>query len=212
MTLITNHPLRCQCGQLQGQVRVDARLNHGVCSCRDCQAFAHFLGQADAVLDGQGGTEIVATLPQNVRFTQGASQLACMRLSPNGLLRWYARCCNTPIGNTPPGYKLHFVGLVHTCLKGGASANGTDAINASFGPVRMHVHTKFAKNTPAGKPASMVASSVTSVLGFMRHVLRARLDGSYTTTPFFSAAGEVAVVPTVVSAAERQQLMGLVLP
>jgi hypothetical protein len=209
MTQNKSRLLRCQCGQLQGQVNHTAPVNHGVCYCRDCQAFAHFLGKADSVLDAQGGTEVVATLPQNVRFTQGASQLACMRLSPNGLLRWYARCCNTPIGNTPPGYKLHFVGLVHTCLRGAASTNRADALTPAFGPVRMHAFTKYAKNTPAGKPASMVASSVTSVLGFMRHVLRARLDGSYTTTPFFSAAGDVAVVPTVISAAERQRLMGL---
>jgi hypothetical protein len=34
-----------------------------------------------------------------------------MRLSDKGLLRWYARCCNTPIANTPANYKASFAGI-----------------------------------------------------------------------------------------------------
>jgi hypothetical protein len=30
---------------------------------------------------------------------------------------WYARCCNTPIGNTLVDYRISFIGLVHTCLQ-----------------------------------------------------------------------------------------------
>ncbi len=65
-----------------------------------------------------GGTDVVATLPRHVRFTQGIEALACMSLSETGMLRWYARCCNTAIGNTPRNFKVSHVGLIHICLQG----------------------------------------------------------------------------------------------
>jgi hypothetical protein len=34
-----------------------------------------------------------------------------------GLLRWYAACCKTPIGNTLPNFRASFVGLIHSCLQ-----------------------------------------------------------------------------------------------
>ena len=86
------------------------------CYCRDCQAFAHALGNPGAILDKLGGTDIVATLQQYVTFTKGTEALACLSLSERGLLRWYANCCNTPIANTARNPKLSYVGLVHTCL------------------------------------------------------------------------------------------------
>jgi len=66
------------------------------------------------ILDAQGGTDVVQTRPANLTFTHGQDTLACMRLTPKGLLRWYAACCNTPIGNTVANYRMPFVGLVHS--------------------------------------------------------------------------------------------------
>jgi len=83
--------------------------NRCVCYCRDCQAFAHFLGKVDAILDERGGSEIIQVLPRNLTFTQGIELLACMRLTEKGLLRWYAACCNTPIGK----HAGHAETLVH---------------------------------------------------------------------------------------------------
>ena len=94
-------PLRCRCGSIEGYVaapRVGAR---AICYCRDCQTFARFLGNPNEVLNGQGGTDIIATLPGHVHFTRGVDQLRCISLSHKGLLRWYAGCCRTPVGNTP---------------------------------------------------------------------------------------------------------------
>src|SRR5271165_2181914 len=108
-----NHLLKCRCGTLKGSVGQSARVNRCICYCRDCQAFAHFLGRADETLDAQGGTDIVQTLPATIAFTQGVDALACMRLTENGLLRWYSACCSTPIGNTLANYKISFIGLVH---------------------------------------------------------------------------------------------------
>ena len=112
-----NHPLRCRCGTLKGYVSHPEKVTRGVCYCRDCQAFAHFLGTTGDILDEMGGTDVVATLPKYVTFTQGVDALACMSLTETGMLRWYASCCNTPIGNTPRDFKVSHVGLIHTCLE-----------------------------------------------------------------------------------------------
>ena len=106
-----NHSLRCTCGKLRGHVSEPEKGIHLMCYCKDCQAFANFLGKGAELLDAQGGSDIVAVHPRSVHFTEGQGELACMSLSPNGLLRWYARCCNTPIANTPrsspPGCCVH---------------------------------------------------------------------------------------------------------
>ena len=191
-----NHPLRCKCGALKGYVSRPEAVSRGVCYCKDCQAYAHFLGKADDILDKMGGTDVVATLPKYVTFTQGLDGLACMSLTENGMLRWYASCCNTPIGNTPRNFKMAHVGLIHTCLE-----DPSRPLDTSFGPVRMRVNTKSAK----GNPRSMPISTFASVLRFMISLTRARLDGSYKRTPFFDPdRGTPVKSPRVLTSAERE--------
>jgi hypothetical protein len=85
---------------LKGFVEIPQNANRGVCYCKDCQAFAHFLGKDGETLDERGGTDVTQVLPKNIAFTQGTEILACIRLTEKGLLRWYAGCCNTPVVNT----------------------------------------------------------------------------------------------------------------
>jgi hypothetical protein len=193
-----NHPLRCQCGTLQGRVSHTETVCRGVCYCKDCQAYAHFLGKADEMLDEMGGSDVVATLPQHVAFTQGIEALTCMSLSDKGMLRWYASCCNTPIGNTSRDFKVSHVGLLHNCLRESSS------LDDAFGPVRMRVGMKSAKGTPK----AMGASTTISILRFMARLTRARLDGSYRKTPFFDPeTGAPRVSPKVLTPEERARLM-----
>jgi hypothetical protein len=95
-------PLRCRCRHVRG-VAIDVSPSSGfrfVCYCEDCQAFARFLGRAD-VLDWAGGTDIFQMPPGRVKLTSGMDAMRCLRLSPKSrVLRWYADCCRTPIGNT----------------------------------------------------------------------------------------------------------------
>jgi len=197
-----NHPLQCKCGTLKGSISHPEKANRGVCYCRDCQAYAHFLSKAGDILDEMGGTDVVATLPQHVTFAQGTEVLTCMSLTQNGLLRWYASCCNTPIGNTPRDFKVSFVGLVHNCLD-----SPSKTLESSFGPVRMVVNTKNAK----GRPRSMPMSTVTSVLRFATSLIGARLNGSYKSTPFFDPnRGAPVVQPKVLSSSERERVMNAV--
>jgi hypothetical protein len=194
-----NHPLHCQCGTLQGQVSHTESVCRGVCYCKDCQAYAHFLGKADEILDEMGGSDVVATLPQHVSFTQGVEKLTCMSLSDKGMLRWYASCCNTPIGNTSRDFKVSHVGLLHNCLQ-----DPSTSLDSAFGPVRMKVGMKSAKGTPKG----MAVSTTVAILGFMATLIRTRLNGGYKITPFFDPeTGKPRVSPKVLTQAERAGLM-----
>jgi len=182
---MTDQQIRCRCGTLQGTLAEAAWSNRVICYCDDCQAFPAALGCADTVLDARGGTDIVQTGPRFVAFTQGRDQLACLRLTPKGPLRWYAKCCNTPIGNTPANPKFAFVGLLHSCL--GSPAE----LDRVFGPPRMEVFTKFALGEPKPKQRLPVLGG----LAFVGHLLGARLRGSYRMTPFFDHHGEPVAQP-----------------
>lgn len=182
-----HHPISCDCGNVTGHLDASAWANRIICYCDNCQAFAEFLGRPDDILDTRGGSDIVQTAPRFVSFSQGHEHLACTRLSPR-LLRWYASCCRTPIGNTPANRKLSFVGLVHNCL---ADAD----LDAAFGAPKMRVFTKFARGEPKPK-GEMPMPDVARLAG---RVAWARLRGHYRHGPFFDATG--APVATPVSAA-----------
>jgi hypothetical protein len=196
------HPLQCLCGTVKGFVHDPQRANRAVCYCNDCQAFAHFLGKSGEILDDRGGSDVIQVLPRNVTFIQGTGALACMRLTTKGLLRWYAGCCNTPIGNTLDNFKISFIGLVHTCLE-----TSDVPMQDSFGPVRAWVNTKGAKGNPKPKTVGMG----TTILWFLANVAKARIDGSYKQTPLFLVdTGTPIVSPRVLSREERASVMNAV--
>jgi hypothetical protein len=170
------HPLRCRCGTIKGLVKDPRSANRALCYCKDCQAFAHFLGQQKEILDAQGGTDVIQILPKNLAFTQGIEALACIRLTDKGMIRWYASCCNTPIGNTLPNFKISFIGLVHNCLE-----NSETTLQDSFGPIRACVNTQGAKGDP--KPKSRGAGAI--IVWFISTVLMARITGAYKQNPLF---------------------------
>src|ERR1700722_18917211 len=199
---MASHPLKCRCGTLKGLVHDPGSANRGVCYCRDCQAFAHFLGRSAEVLDERGGTDVIQILPRNVVFTQGIEALVCMRLTDKGLVRWYAECCKTPIGNTLVTPKMSFIGLVHTCLEGPSEPTG--GLDKDFGPVRSWFNTNGAKGEPKPKQVGLWRT-----LGwFFSTVLKARFNGDYRTTPFFDmATGRPVVAPRVLTEAEHAEIV-----
>jgi hypothetical protein len=189
-----NHPLQCRCGTLKGFVANPRSANRALCYCKDCQAFAHFLGRPDEILDSRGGSDVIQILPKNLTFTQGVESLACMRLTQKGMLRWYARCCNTPVGNTIATPKISFIGLLHNCLE-----TPERPLQNSFGPVRVWVFTDSAKGSP--KPKEKGKGTI--ALWFIGTVLKARITGDYRYTPFFLADMRTPIVsPHVLSSEE----------
>ena len=57
-------PMRCRCGQLEGQLTFTERAGRAVCYCRDCQAFARFLGNSERILNELAGTDL---FPRDLR-------------------------------------------------------------------------------------------------------------------------------------------------
>jgi len=188
------HRFRCTCGQVRGEILEPRHAMRAVCYCRDCQTYAHLLRRADRVLDAIGGTDVVATAASNVAITAGREHLACVTLSPTGLLRWYAACCGTPIANTPRNWKLPYVGLVHTCL------NQPDALERSFPRVDMRVNRNGAHGTVP--PDAGLAGKLRFARMAVR-LIRIRLAGAYRSTPLFSASGEPVATREKVEAARR---------
>ncbi len=196
-------PIRCTCGTLRGVLRgiSSARGNRGVCYCDDCQSFAHFLGRPAEILDEHGGTEVFQTSPARVEIAAGADRLACIRLTPKGLLRWYASCCRTPIGNTLATPKIPFVGLVRACL-----AADDAALESVLGPVRYRGMGRFAKGDISGLDVRERFSlgSLARVTGI---IVGAKLRGDARRSPFFDAAnGEPVAAPNVLSEEELRRI------
>jgi hypothetical protein len=191
--------LRCHCGTVRGVAHgvTPSSINHCLCYCDDCQAFAHLLGRADDVLDAYGGTEIAQMSQASVVFTAGADDLAAVRLTPKGLMRWYARCCNTPIGNTLATSALPFIGVIRAFV---------DAPTTALGPIRGRAWAKTAKGGRAAVPKDglpepvMVARVIAKLIGW-------RLRGDRTRSPLFDAqTGRAFVEPHVLGRAEREDL------
>jgi hypothetical protein len=196
------HSIRCNCGKLKGTLHRNDYVNRCVCYCADCQSFARFLKRENEILDEKGGTKIIQTIPANVTFAEGIENLTCMRLTANGMLRWYAACCNTPIGNTPPNLSTSFIGLIHNCLSSDQSS-----LDRAFGSVRMHVNTKYAIGEDKPKSTGLLSGTL-RIIGM---VLKARLDGSYKHTPFFVLeSGAPIVTPKVLSDQELKVVMDAV--
>jgi len=190
------HRFHCRCGTVQGEVLQPRQGVRAACYCRDCQAYAHVLGEPGRVLDAAGGTEVVATQAPYVRFTAGTSSLACLSLSPRGLLRWYARCCATPIANTPRDWRLPYVGLVHTGL------GPVESLEGGFGPVQLRVNTQSARAAP---PGGRGLRGWARFGGLVVRLLAARLRGTYRASPFFDREGRPAVPVEVVPREKVEQ-------
>ena len=190
-------PLRCHCGSVEGFVASPRAAARAVCYCRDCQAFARFLGQP-AVLDGNGGTDIVAIAPDALRITAGIGQVACMSMGPKGLLRWYAACCRTPLANTSRDPKLYYTGVVAACLDAAPAE-----LDAALGP-----RDRIVANTGSAT-APVESSGLRFVLGGLRifgPVIAARLRGRRAGAPFFDASGQPLRQPEVISRERREAL------
>ena len=193
-------PLECACGAAQWVAREvsGSRGNHVVCYCDDCQAFAHALGCADRVLDPNGASEIFQISPARIELRAGGEHLACLRLRPSGLLRWYTSCCRTPIGNTLASRQVPFVGLV---LRRADGESERRAREAALGPVRGAFNARFA----VGDRGQLVAHDripAALFLRLLRIMVGARLRGEHARSPFFSASGEPIAEPRVLTADE----------
>lgn len=202
--MFTDVELQCRCGKIHGWLR-DASpntSNRAVCYCDDCQAFLHHLGRAE-LLDEHGGSDIVQVPPSMVSFDRGSEHVTALRLSPKGLYRWYASCCNTPLGNTVTP-RVPFVGIVTELLQQAPSARPCDEV---FGAPRGRIYGKFAVGEP---PPGSVKPNVRFLAHTIRKGLGWMLRGNGWPNPFFDrSSGNPKYPVKVLSTAERDALRPL---
>jgi len=158
----------------------------------------HRLNRAD-LLDAAGGTEVVPVYPAEIEIVSGREVLQCLRLSPNGIYRWYAGCCNTPVANTKPGFP--WAGVVHRMY----SVQDPGYLQRTLGPIKSRIKGRFARGTPpSGTAADIDLKGFKTVLPFL---LKGMLLGKGKHSPFFQQDGRTPIVqPVVVSLEERNAL------
>lgn len=173
--------------------------------CDDCQVYAHWLERTEQVLDPHGGTEVFQLTPAQLEITAGAEHIRCVRLSPKGLMRWYAGCCRTPIANSLSSAKFPFVGIPHTFMR---EAEDGRSREQALGPLRGRIHGRYGKAPlpPDAHPRAPIGLIVRSI----RHTLAGLLRRAHAPSPLFDqATGKPVVEPTIVDPAERERLRAL---
>ena len=181
--------LKCACGTVKGKtLAVSSKIGTRItCCCDDCQAFSQFLGQEGNVLDQYGGTDIFQIPVSFLTITEGKSEIACVRLSPKGMHRWYAKCCNTPIGNTF-GAGGPFIGIIHSFM------DKSEMSEVDLGKSRGHILTKFAK-TPV--PENLKGSSLRINCRVVAKILSWKLKGLNKPSEFFNNNREPICQPQI---------------
>ncbi len=191
--------LQCRCGAVRAIARGVAPQtgNHCFCYCSDCQAFAKALDRVD-VLDRNGGTDIFQMSQARFEFTHGVDRVACLRLTPKGLVRWYASCCNTPIGNTMATRGIPFVGVVRAFVR--------EPAGDALGPVRARGFRESATGDVAAIPPDN-QSLWSMLLRALRLMISWRLRGDHKRSAFFDAAsGAPLKAPRILTEVERAAL------
>jgi len=143
--------------------------------------------------------------PAQVSIHEGSEQIRCLRLSPKGLFRWYAGCCNTPLGNTL-GARLPVLIVVHSWMDHAAAGHSREQ---DLGQPKLRMHARFAKGgVPPGAHPRVPPSAIPSTLAFFA---RGLLGGRAQPSPFFDAAGQPRSQPVLIEQAAREALRARVL-
>ncbi len=180
----------CNCGALSGHIKAAGVSSgtHAECFCHDCRAAQLYFKQPDPA---PGPVDVLQTSPEYIVFETGAEHLALMQLSPKGMLRWYAKCCNAPLATTTRTPKFPFAGFIGKRLQH----------PEKLGPV---VTRGFVPG-PGGKQSHQGLRH--AVVGLLSRVAKSRLSGRWKDTPFFDVnTGAPVVSPVILTKDQRAGL------
>lgn len=199
--LMTTLALRCRCGNVRGVATKLSPTTCGrvICHCRDCQAFARFLGQP-GIVNSAGGSDIFHTAPGRMRLTAGHADVACVRLSEKGLFRWYAACCRTPLANTA-GARVPFVGILHSFIDATESESvRTAAVGRAVGVFGRDAIGGCPKGTHTKTPLGMFPR-------YARLIARWWLAGDVRPSALFDpTSAQPIAVPKILTREERRAI------
>jgi hypothetical protein len=180
-------PFSCTCGTLSGHITPSGVQTgtHVSCYCHDCRAAQLYFGQPDPA---PGPVDILQMSPEDIRIDSGAEHLALMQLSPKGMLRWYADCCNAPIATTSRTAKFPFAGFIVKRI----------ADPDPLGPVT----TRGFVPKPDGKQSHDKIRY--AAVGLLSRLMKSWTSGNWRNTPFFNIdSGDPVVPPKILSKSER---------
>ena len=172
----------CRCGTVTGTLSdIDpAEGTHVVCHCNACRRSLELVGLDAEAADG---VDLFQTTPDRIRIETGLDRLEPRRLSPKGILRWHATCCDTPMFNTMAGPGMPFVGVLVRNL----------ADPAQLGPVIAH---GFVAGSD-GKQHHQNGAAV--IWRLLKRSALARLSGRGRRNPFFSDDGKPIAEPVLLA-------------
>lgn len=172
--------LSCDCGAVTGKASITKPTmgNRLLCYCKDCRAFVEHLGKGTQVLDPWGGSEVYQLPINSVKFEEGANNVTCLRFGKKGLYRWYAKCCDTPIGNTL-GASMPFIGLI--CSVYSRDENKDAILGQVLGSVHVNSATSLLPSNEAEKKTPIWLFPL-----IIAKLLRWKLMGRATPNPLFT--------------------------
>lgn len=183
--------ISCACGTFRARlVDLDRRAGtHICCHCRDCRAHYTALGRADP---GAAGVSLFQTTPEHLRPEQGGAALEALRLTPGGVLRWSAKCCDTPLFNTLTTRRFPLVAVQSNRVLGDLGP----VVARAFVPVK-------APKAGSGKSAWKHERGGAMMGAVMVRALRSLASEGWRETMFFDPAGKPVAPIRLLSPAER---------
>lgn len=180
--------ISCTCGQVRGAATGLGRSTglRLVCHCKSCRDYTRRMGRGEA----PEGVDVVLTSQGRISFSTGTDALACGRMTAKGPLRWYTRCCHTPISSTLSGPGIPFSGVVTAALKPDPGRTLDDVL----GPVQFRVYGKDALEGPV-TPGPGEAGTARLILANGALLIKARLRGDHRRSAFFDRAGHPIATP-----------------
>lgn len=198
--------LKCDCGKFEAELVNFPKNSPGrcVCYCDDCQTYLHYLGRPE-LLDAHGGSEITPVYPADFKIVTGKNHLACVRLSPRGLFRFYVSCCNTPLGNNLP--KFPWLGTLDRMY----AHDDPNYLEKTAGPIKCRILGKFAIGTPP--KGTSQKNSFKDLKVIFPFLLKGFLTGKAKNSELYMNDGVTPIVkPKILTLQERNQIrekMGL---
>ena len=185
--MATDVTFSCSCGALSAKL-LDVGPQHGFhasCDCDACHATNNYHGVYG--LKGQA-IDLYQTSPSNLKILSGVENLSVLRLHESvRLLRWYAKCCGTPICNTMVSPKLPVVGII---------TSNIDTPEA-LGPVRAQGFVRKGGRTTHKNLLGLLSRMI-------GRMARERISGRWRDTPFFDTSTmEPVVTPHTLTVQER---------
>jgi hypothetical protein len=137
-----------------------------------------------------------------VKLIAGMDAVRCLRFSGK-VLRWYAVCCGTPIGNTAASPRFPVVGLIHSFMNDAHDGRSRDDV---LGPSLCGIYERSAigplpPNAPVPASLGVFTLRASRILGWWWR-------GLGRPTPFFDAVTKMPLsAPQVLTGRERTSLL-----